>query len=59
MSLAYRDEDRYATCVIYDVYDIKDLEAARFLEAFEKQVVDMISDQNGASPKKGGSLANS
>ena len=44
MSLAYRDEDRYATCVVYDVYDIKDLEAARFLEAFEKQVVDMIGD---------------
>jgi len=44
MNLAYRDEDRYSTCVIYDVYDIKDLEAARFLEAFEKQVLDMISN---------------
>ena len=44
MSLAYRDEDRYSTCVIYDNYDIKDLEASRFLEEFEKQVVEMISN---------------
>ena len=32
LSMAYRDEGTHTYAIIYDSYDIKDIEASRFLE---------------------------